>query len=188
MSALFCLERWPLGWVISGPGGCAPVDVLGRFGSVFGDTAVIDPGICSHLRTTSNPDAVFVIAEAAEADKWRAEIEAGLALDWRTDPQRAWLIGTDTGSSSKAIFRVLGEERLRYHCNERGVRGDTPRDSADLGRCLRLLAKFPEWEARLSEVAAAYPETKWPIIVSRWAELKAAQPKQQSAILREIGA
>lgn len=73
----------------------------------------------------------------------------------------AWWRSWDTGLSSEAIALFLGM----------GVKsGHTPSDSADLGRCLRLLGKVPEWQARFSEMRNA--GGAWPFIVDRWDELE----------------
>ena len=45
-----------------------------------------------------------------------------------------------------------------------------PYDAGDLGRCLRLLDKLPEWRARLDEVAEAFPQ--WRPLVEHWSELE----------------
>jgi len=71
-----------------------------------------------------------------------------------------WLNGNDTGMSSQAIcsHMITGE------CT-----GSYPYDPSDLGRCLRLLEKFPLWRLRLPEMAAYGPV--WAIYVDRWDEL-----------------
>lgn len=71
-----------------------------------------------------------------------------------------WLSGNDTGASSEAIVRhmTLGD------CD-----GSYPHDPADLGRCLRLLEKFPAWKPRIGEMACYSPE--WKALASRWDEL-----------------
>ena len=74
----------------------------------------------------------------------------------------AWLDGPDTGLSSRTICRVMMGHPLRY--------GSTPRDPADLGRCIRLLDRFPAWRDRLGEVAARYPE--WRGLVEQWPALE----------------
>jgi hypothetical protein len=74
-----------------------------------------------------------------------------------------WLRGRDTGTSSLTILDVLaGYATDRY---------DVPRDPDDFGRCYRLLHLFPQFQARLPEVAARFPE--WKPLVERWAELEA---------------
>lgn len=74
-----------------------------------------------------------------------------------------WLSSGDTGTSSRAIFtRMLGATETGW---------DTyPRDPADLGRCLRLLALAPEWAARIGEMADV--GHVWASLVGRWDELR----------------
>lgn len=69
----------------------------------------------------------------------------------KTIEQRAleWFAGSDTGASSKTIANhMLGLEQ------EKPFGIAEPSDGDDLGRCLRLLAKIPEWEARIGEMEA----------------------------------
>lgn len=74
----------------------------------------------------------------------------------------AWLHSHDTGLSSEAIF----------HYMTLGVRGGSaPHDPADLGRCLRLLAAFPEWKDRMPEMVKVSPE--WAAMVPHWQEIEA---------------
>lgn len=77
----------------------------------------------------------------------------------------AWMTGDYTGASSTTIAHVLSGVSQSTPC----LRGSTPFDSADFGRCVQLLEIFPEWRNRLHEVAAVYP--KWGPIVFRWDEL-----------------
>jgi hypothetical protein len=73
-----------------------------------------------------------------------------------------WLLSGDTGLSSEAIMAwMLGAREGRFR---------HPHDPADLGRCLRLLDRIPEWRARLGEMAAASPQ--WSALVGVWAELE----------------
>lgn len=77
-----------------------------------------------------------------------------------------WLRGGDTGLSSETICRLLGNlgpPRSPSH----------PLDSGDFGRCYRLLKMFPEWRARMPEVAAKYPATVWPAYVAKWDRMTA---------------
>lgn len=79
--------------------------------------------------------------------------------------QLEWVLGDDTGLSSKTIFAVMTGTELRG-----GVFGpEIPHDPSDLGRCLRLLARFPEWKPRLQEVADKYP--RWQPFVREWRAL-----------------
>lgn len=71
-----------------------------------------------------------------------------------------WLNGSDTGMSSKAIF----------HYMTLGVKnGAAPSDSADLGRCVRLLDRFPEWQPRMPEMSCVSDD--WAALMSIWADL-----------------
>lgn len=72
----------------------------------------------------------------------------------------AWIVGSDTGSSSKALWAVMmGQKSQKDH----------PIDTADLGRCLRLLELVPEWKARIGEMASVSPY--WEALAARWTEL-----------------
>jgi hypothetical protein len=105
------------------------------------------------------------IAEGSEALALRAEV-AALKAAARYD---AWLLSGDTGMSSKAIFHFM---RL-------GAKGGwTPSDPSDLGRCLRLLERFPEWRERMPEMANCSP--KWARMMPYWDVLEAS-------LLREVG-
>lgn len=58
------------------------------------------------------------------------------ALEWL-------LLSNDTGSSSKELAMHM----LGLPCRPYG-----PSDEGDLGRCLRLLDRFPEWKSRVGEM------------------------------------
>jgi len=73
-----------------------------------------------------------------------------------------WFVSGDTGLSSEAIaahMSGLGN----------GKRMDYPSDPSDLGRCLRLLEKIPEWKERISEMAQYSPG--WAGLIKNWAEI-----------------
>ena len=72
-----------------------------------------------------------------------------------------WIVGDDTGTSSKTIWAVMVGATPRY--------AGEPSDADDFGRCYRLLALLPEWRARLPEVAARYP--RWVGLVREWDRL-----------------
>jgi hypothetical protein len=75
----------------------------------------------------------------------------------------SWLHGHDTGLSSEAIF----------HYMTLGVLGGyTPADGGDLGRCVRLLDSFPEWNKRMPEMARVSDD--WAALVPLWDGLVAA--------------
>lgn len=79
--------------------------------------------------------------------------------------QIEWLTSGDTGVSSETIFRVMTGRKPRP-----GHWDGTPLDSDDFGRCFRLLERFPEWRARMGEVATRFPN--WSGLVSEWPELE----------------
>lgn len=71
-----------------------------------------------------------------------------------------WLFSGDTGSSSKSICaHMVG---CQYEFTE-------PMDVSDLGRCLRLIAAFPEWAGRITEMACHGPA--WSGLVNVWVDL-----------------
>lgn len=78
----------------------------------------------------------------------------------------AWFASDDTGTSSQTIARhMLGLP----HNDGFGI--SEPCDGGDLGRCLRLLAKIPEWEPRVPELAKL--SHTWAALVPQWDRLKA---------------
>lgn len=76
-----------------------------------------------------------------------------------------WMMGPDTGISSKTICAVM------TGCDTTGMWCDVPHDPSDFGRCYRLLKLFPEWRPRLGEVAERFKE--WGPLVAAWDELTA---------------
>jgi hypothetical protein len=72
-----------------------------------------------------------------------------------------WLLSGDTGISSECICAVMTGSKFRDD--------SPPSDPSDFGRCYRLLQKFPEWKARMGEVAAKCPE--WSALVREWDSL-----------------
>lgn len=77
-----------------------------------------------------------------------------------------WLLGHDTGVSSKVIWQVMmGAGKLA------DWNACTPSDPDDFGRCYRLLRHFPHWLSRTDEVAHHYPA--WKPMIDAWNELTA---------------
>ena len=78
-----------------------------------------------------------------------------------------WLLGKDTGLSSKAIVAHLEDLRIKdnYHSKAH------PLDSDDLGRCIRLLNLYPPYRHNLFQLKTLSP--KWSILVDHWDELEA---------------
>lgn len=81
-----------------------------------------------------------------------------------------WLLGTDTGASSRAIVAWMERdteydpEDHRYHA------ANYPHDPSDLGRCIRLLNIAPDYRARIAEMGLICPE--WNALASEWASLE----------------
>lgn len=74
-----------------------------------------------------------------------------------------WLLGDDTGRSSVFLLaHMIGVTKESI---------DIPHDLWDVGRCVRLLQRFPEWRARLDEMAKYGIE--WATYVSVWDTLEA---------------
>jgi hypothetical protein len=78
----------------------------------------------------------------------------------------AWLSSGDTGISSKALAAHMSG---REDADTRGWGWRHPSDPDDLGRCLRLIELFPEWKARIGEMAMHGPG--WAGLVRRWDEI-----------------
>lgn len=71
-----------------------------------------------------------------------------------------WMAGNDTGMSSKAIA---------LHMTTGDCDGSYPFDPADLGRCLRLLERFPDWKPRIVEMSVY--GAVWSAYTERWSEI-----------------
>lgn len=81
-----------------------------------------------------------------------------------------WLMGDDTGISSKAMVSVFTGKAIRNPLNR-----STPRDPDDFGRCYRMMNLFPEWYARIDEIPEALPN--WGPMIGAWPELCAMYEK-----------
>ena len=85
-----------------------------------------------------------------------------------------WAVSGDTGISSKTIARIalgLTEEQGRWGFN-------IPGDSADFGRCYRLLKAVPELRDALPLVAKKFP--KYRPLIEVWDELTALYEQDES--------
>lgn len=91
-----------------------------------------------------------------------------------------WFCSLDTGISSLTVAAALCDVPAIWQIQREP---DAPRDTSDVGRCVRLLdlaAKNGEdWRARLPEVAGWCP--KWAPLVPRWAEVEAAYHEDVAA-------
>jgi len=73
-------------------------------------------------------------------------------------------LSDDTGISSQSIVAVM------TGCDLGKVKNlSAPHDPADLGRCLRLLERFPEWKPRLKLMAGV--NERWAKAVECWDEI-----------------
>ncbi len=81
-----------------------------------------------------------------------------------------WLLSDDTGTSSKTIcaHMFLGAEQQADF--------GYPDDVSDLGRCLRLLDKVPEWEPRIVEMARY--GGAWIGLCEAWHSLKSSMESE----------
>ncbi|KKN04551.1 hypothetical protein LCGC14_1096320 [marine sediment metagenome] len=78
-----------------------------------------------------------------------------------------WIVNGEVGISSKTIWAVMMKVVMEIHrdsCNY-GV----PHDPDDFSRCYKLLALFPEWRKRFTEVSQVFP--KWVGFVREWDKL-----------------
>lgn len=184
MNSEYEIERRPLGWLICAPPGQngIPLTALNECLPMFKKNSVMNPGIAHHFNANRyHKRVVVVVATPKDSDAWEKEIAEELK---DRDPQDRWWLGTDTGKSSTALFAVLCREGLQWETNYEGQKA-TPQDSADFGRCKRLLDAIPEWRSRLGEVAAKYADTAWPRIIAKWNELETATAERVNEILRE---
>lgn len=159
----------------------------------FGKTDVSSGSVAKRLFIILEGWMARALDALDEADARITELEAEIALTaragaivdnlgWEIAPLKAriaeletaaryneWLYGGDTGMSSKAIFYFMTA----------GTKGGwTPCDPSDLGRCLRLLERFPEWRERMPEMANCSP--KWAEMIPHWGLLEAT-------LLSEVG-
>lgn len=177
----YVLERWPYGWLVCATPGVrgVPANFFETCAALFPKKAVSDLGIARHYEMAGRRSCM-AIAGPVEASRWREAITQSIA---NLPPLQRWWHGLDVGTSSSAMFAVLCPDAALAMCAREYGDGSTPRDSDDLGRCLRLLAAFPEFRARLPDVAAAYPCSAWPKIIAQWEQLETANPDEQSALL-----
>ena len=76
-----------------------------------------------------------------------------------------WIAGSDTGSSSKAIWRHM----MTGDAVEDRWGASYPHDPDDFGRCYRLLELMPDWRPRMVEMVKYNAE--WRALVGAWDEL-----------------
>ena len=146
--------------------GSIPISDFVKLSEAWGkeglDTLV--PGIATALNAT------FAVCRRADAERWRAEVDARASESVQGDPELAWILGTDTGSSSRTIWVALSRHGQMV-TQEGDFHSALPRDADDFGRCHRLLERIPAWRTRLPEVAARF--TAWGPLVEIWDEMTA---------------
>lgn len=77
-----------------------------------------------------------------------------------------WSHGDDSGLSSRSLLSYATGINFVGHHHHLWY----PSDSGDLGRCIRLLRKFPELRRGLK--LAAKEQTSWAMLVDAWDELE----------------
>ena len=159
-----------------------PMHALSDVLALFPKDSFLSPGIAHHYQYAYDGRAHLAIVSKEGSAAWEKEIAERIAC---FEPQTRWWLGTDAGCSSAAIFTVFCRNDLKW-ASDRMARSSVPRDMADFGRCQRLLNLFPEWKARLKEVADRYPKTAWPELIDRWADLETLGAIPAGALLRSI--
>ena len=76
-----------------------------------------------------------------------------------------WYTGDDHGVSSEAIAGAMSGAVVK--------RPWTPSDGDDLGRCLRLLALFPEWTSERFAATMSTISPQWKLFAEFWPDLVA---------------
>lgn len=93
------------------------------------------------------------------------------------DEEWAWYSGGDTGLSSITIFVAMtGCRPPKY------FEPHLPLDSADFGRCYRLLQRFPAWRSNIEHVGRAFP--LWRPLVAEWEAMTALYEELLPALSR----
>lgn len=140
----FAIKRYPLGVAIIARSIPAnDVSSIMEFACKGLRNAHMFPGIARAI------GAWAVVATPENGQKWRDELSK----------KEDWLKSGDTGISSETIHWVLHGGFYLAHF---GI----PYDPDDFGRCYRLLKRFPEYRARLPEVAEKFPA--WEPLVREW--------------------
>lgn len=161
MNNIYTVERNEYGIVLRGSLPIGDLVALQKAWTKQGyDTVAI--GVASALK------ASMAICRATDLPSWEAEVNQAAKTQSGGDEEFAWLLGTDTGTSSKAIFMVLSQHTplTLWTGKEHPA---VPQDPSDFGRCYRLLQTFPSWRERLPKVAARFPE--WLPLVREWDRL-----------------
>jgi len=90
-----------------------------------------------------------------------------------------WIVGRDTGTSSKTIWAVMMHAVIDELNHTYIYMYDVPQDPDDFRRCVKLITLFPEWRSRLPEVSKMFPA--WVGIIREWDKLEAMLPQWEAA-------
>lgn len=98
-----------------------------------------------------------------------------MTAELKTIDQRliTWFLSGDSGVSSETIVAVMTGNTIK------GTRVGYPRDSSDLGRCLRLLGRVPEFRDRLSELSKVSP--CWGGLAKHWQLLEGLYATEEAS-------
>lgn len=123
----FTVEFHPHGMLIRGSIPLSAFEGIVRMAGDYDPSwTMFDPSMGSALKAT------FVIGSTESLKAWSAEIETELSAT-ETDPIRRWLLGTDTGLSSRWLLACIQGD-VTMNLDRR-----LPSDSGDFGRCSRML-------------------------------------------------
>lgn len=150
-----------------------PLTALAECQGILDKDSILHAAIAHHLSETISTAVAAVVCTPSDGEIWCQEIEESLLAKYPTDAEKRWWLGTTAGLSAASIFSVFSRQDGLKYCAMDRSKGATPKDYPDFKRCLNLLAIFPEWRARLPEVAKAYPKTAWPAIIDRRADIEA---------------
>lgn len=106
--------------------------------------------------------------------KLHREPDRRFPVESERDQVIAWGRENDGGISAWTLAAAMCPGARDYLDGRLGPwRWDGPYDGADVGRCVRLLDRFPHWRTRMAEVAAFCPRG-WAPLIDRWPEIEAA--------------
>lgn len=181
----FDLCVFPEGFLIlsNGVDSGIPLAAMLQVTEMLPEDSVLDTGIANFYQSTTHPRTVLAATTPDAIVKWHERIKEALALI--EDPEERWVKGLEVGSSAISIFSVLASQKWRAHFGSRST-GAVPLDHSDFGRCKNLLAEFPQWRDRLSEIADAYPDGGWPTIIENWDRLEAMDSTGVSEFLHSL--
>ena len=89
------------------------------------------------------------------------------------DRIRIWLVRSGGLSSYTIVWVLVPKLREFTEALSGNSIGNCPLDADDFYRCRRVLELIRDGATRLSEVAAAFPHSRWAKLVPIWPELEA---------------